>query len=264
MGRLEHGDAVADVRARRDANATNLGGKGIRQIVAIQVECGDDAVFVGPQQHLLQHRVGDHVFDDDLLAGLRILQFMPGAAVQRRSAELFAGTLVGPILEGTFGELHDVAFVHDRHRSAVLVDRVLQRLPHQALGALDGHRLDADTAMLREPDLAHAHFILQEAQQFHGAFAVRRPLDAGIDVFGVLTKDHHVGKFRMQQWTRHAGKPADRPQTHVEIQLLAQRHIQRPDAAADRRRHRSLDTNDELTDGLQCFFRHPLVFAIDA
>jgi hypothetical protein len=40
------------------------------------------------QQDLLQERVGDHVLDDDLAAGPRVLEWTPRTAIDQLGAEL--------------------------------------------------------------------------------------------------------------------------------------------------------------------------------
>jgi hypothetical protein len=53
----------------------------------------------GPQQDLLQHRVGDHVLDHDVRPALRVLEAVPRAAVDRLGAELLHRELVAPVAE---------------------------------------------------------------------------------------------------------------------------------------------------------------------
>ena len=63
--RLEDGvpGDVVDVAARRDADAADLRGERVGEVVAVQVRRGDDVELVGPRQHLLQRDVGDRVLD---------------------------------------------------------------------------------------------------------------------------------------------------------------------------------------------------------
>src|SRR5690606_40850963 len=61
---------------------------------------------------------------------------VPRAAIELDRAELLARDLVAEVAEGAFGELHDVALVHQRHRLAAVGDGVLDRGLDQALGAL--------------------------------------------------------------------------------------------------------------------------------
>ena len=60
---------VIDVAAGRDADAADLGGQRVGEIIAVQVHRGDDVELVGPGQHLLQGDVGDGVLDEDLALG---------------------------------------------------------------------------------------------------------------------------------------------------------------------------------------------------
>ena len=72
MGGLEHAVAgdVVDVAARRDADAADLRGQRVREVVAVEVRRRDDVELVGAGEHLLQRDVGDRVLDQDLVAGL--------------------------------------------------------------------------------------------------------------------------------------------------------------------------------------------------
>src|SRR5690606_9511267 len=71
VGGLEDGVAgqVVDVAARGDADAAHLRGQGVGQVVAVEVEGGDDVELVGPGEDLLERDVGDRVLDHDLPGG---------------------------------------------------------------------------------------------------------------------------------------------------------------------------------------------------
>src|SRR5262249_12487770 len=75
------------------------------------------------------------------------------------------------------------------------------------------------------------------------------PLDARVDVFRVLPKDDDVQSLGIPHRRRDASVPADRPHTHVKIEHLAQRDVQRANAAADRCRERALDADVVLAEG---------------
>ena len=172
------------------------------------------------------------------------LNLHPWAAVDQLGAEFLLRQRVRPVAEAAFGELHDVALVDDRHRRLVVVDGVLDRLAHQALGAFDRDRLDAQARRFREADLGDAHFLDQEVHQLLDAFGALLVFDAGVDVFRVLAEDDHVGLLRLFQRRRHAGEVAHRAQADVQVELLAQGDVERTDAAADRGRQRTLDRDD--------------------
>ena len=63
---------------------------------------------------------------------------------------------------------------------------------------------------------------------------------------------------------RHASVPADRPQADEQIEHLAQRDVQRSDAAADRRRQRPLDADVVLAERLDGLVRQPVVELLEA
>ena len=101
-----------DVCARCDTDTANLRRQGVRDVVTVQVHTRDNVVFSRTQQDLLQECVSNYIFNDDFFAVVWVLNFHPRSAVDQLTAELFTRQLVTPILEGTFGELHDVAFVN--------------------------------------------------------------------------------------------------------------------------------------------------------
>ena len=228
MGGFEHRVArqVVDVAARGDADTADLRSERVGEVVAVEVERRDDRVLSGAQEDLLQERIGDHVLDDDVVARLRVLELAPWAAIAELRAKLALRQVVAPVTKSTFGELHDVALVHQGDRRLVVVDGVLDRLANQTLGAFPGHRLDADARGVGEADLLDAEVFLKDLDQALGLLALRLELNAGVDVFGVLAEDHHVGLVRLLDRRRHAGEILDRAQADVEVEFLTQRHIQ--------------------------------------
>ena len=82
-------------------------------------------------------------------------------------------------------------------------------------------------------------------------------LVAGVDVLGVLTEDHHVDQLGVHDGRGHAGEPPDRAQAHVEVEDLAQGHVQAADAAADGRGQGALDPDEVVTERLDRLVGQP-------
>ena len=192
-----------------------------------------------------------------------MLEREPWAAVDRLGAELPRRKRVSPVAEAAFGELHDVALVHERDRVAPVVQRVANRLADEALGALARHRLDADAGRLGEPDLAHAHLVLEERDQLAGVVALRFPLDPRVDVLGVLAEDHHVRLRRITKRARHSREVAHRAKADKEVELLADRHVERADSAADRCGQRALDRDRVVARRVDRLLRQPDVVPVE-
>ncbi|MNS72178.1 hypothetical protein D3C72_1055790 [compost metagenome] len=152
--------------------------------------------------------------------------------------------------------------MHQGQRLAVVVHHVLQGLAHQALGALAGHRLDANATVLVEADLGNAHFLLEELDHLVRLGRAGLPLDAGIDVLGVLAEDHHVHIAGFFHRAGHALEPQHRAQAHVQVQLLAQGHVERTDTAAHRGGQRPLDRHHVITHGIEGFLGQPGVLVV--
>ena len=114
-----------------------------------------------------------------------------------------------------------------------------------------------------EADLAHAHLVLEEVDHLPRAVGLGLPFDSRVDVLGVLAEDDHVGLRRVAQRARNAGEVAHRPQADEEVELLAQRHVERAEAAADRRRQRALDRDRVLARGVERLVGEPDVAAVE-
>jgi hypothetical protein len=95
VGGLEDGVAgdVVDVAAGGDADAADLRRQRVAQVVAVQVERGDDVEIRRARQHLLERDVGDGVLDHDARAGLALGNLAPRAAVDLHRAEESFATL---------------------------------------------------------------------------------------------------------------------------------------------------------------------------
>src|SRR5690606_1674478 len=79
-GGFEHGNGVRQVGTWSDADTAYFGRQGVGQVVTVEVQGRDHIVFGRTQQNLLQHGVGDSVFDDDVFTSARVLELHPRTA----------------------------------------------------------------------------------------------------------------------------------------------------------------------------------------
>ena len=178
-------------------------------------------------------------------------------------AELARGQGVAPVAEGALRELHDVALVHEGQALALELERVAQGRAHQALRPLLRDGLDPDGARLREADLLDLHLGLQPGDDLLRLRRARGPLHAGVDVLRVLAEEDHVHVLRPLHRAGHALEVAHRAQADVEVELLAQGDVEGADAAAHRRRERSLDPDQVLAERVQRLRRHPFLRLVE-
>src|SRR5437879_4288441 len=146
-------------------------------------------------------------------------------------------------------------FVHEGDRGAARLDRVLDRLDDEALAAEPGHRLDAQGTPFA--DLG-AELVAQKHEQPGRLGASGGVLDPGVHVFGVLAIDDDVELLGFPHRARHPGEVAHRPDTGVQIEQLAQGHIERADAAAHRGRERTLDGDAVAADVFERLLGEPV------
>src|SRR5262245_41638675 len=251
---LEDRRAVADVRARRHSESADLRRAGVRQVIAVQIRRGDDRIFIGSQQHLLEHRVGDAVVDQNFAFGHFAAMIFPQLLLGHYPvAEFLFGQLIPPVAERPFGVLHDVALVDERNDLAVMLDRVADRAPHQVLRARDRDRLYSDAGIT--VDLIAE--LAQKLDQLPGLLRAFLEFDARVNVLSVFAEDHDVELLRLLDGAGHAVEIAHRPHAGVKIEDLPQRHVERPDAAADGRGQRTFDRDDEVLYRVERALRQP-------
>src|SRR6266542_4184509 len=195
-----------------------------------------------------------HPLDDEVrgLVSLRRLRPLPLLPRVDPRAELPLRERVAPVPERSLGELHDVALVDEGDALSLQADRVVDRRADEALRALARDRLHADAGRAGEPDLLELlrELPLEEGEDLLRLLGARLPLDAGVDVLGVLAEDHHVDLLRVLHRRRDALESADGAQAHVEVEELAERDVEGSDAAADRGRERALDADEVLAERL--------------
>ena len=157
-------------------------------------------------------------------------------------AKFFRGQFVSPLAECAFGKFLDVALVHQGHALAAGFERMTNRHAHQALGSGHRDRLDADAGIEANLLLAALqHVLVEELDQLRALRSSLFPLDAGVNVFGILAEDDHVHALGMLHRRGHALVVLHRAHAAIEIENLPQRNVQRANAAADGRGQRAFD-----------------------
>ncbi len=186
---------VIDVCSRCDSDTADFGCQGIGDIIAVEIQRRYHVVCLRLEQNVLQEGIADAILDIKrftILAGDENTLFLiqPGP-------ELPLGKLIAPSIEAAFGELHDVALVHQGYTASLVLQSIGDRGPDQAFTALAAHRLYTQGAALGKAYLLHSHFGGEEIQDLLDITAPGLPLDARIDVLGILPKHNHVDFLRM-------------------------------------------------------------------
>ena len=174
-------------------------------------------------------------------------------------AEFLGRKRVAPIFEGTLGELHDVALMHNCQAFSLLFQRVLDGTANKSLGAVLGNWLDANAAGFWETDFFKLLWKrqLESIHKFLGVGRAFLKFNAGVNVLGVLAEDHGVHIFWLLHRTWHALEVAHGSQTNIEIKFLTQRDVQTANAATDWSGERTLDANKHVAERGQRFFWQP-------
>src|SRR6202451_1376333 len=118
---------------------------------------------------------------------------------------------------------------------------------YQTLGARRRHGLDAHAGIFADLfRAAFQHFVVQKIDELFHFLRAGAPFDSGVHVFGIFAEDHHVHAFRLAHRRGYTWEITHRPHTRVEIENLAQRDVQRNDAAAHRSREWAFNRHAEI------------------
>ena len=143
-------------------------------------------------------------------------------------------------------ELHDVRLVHGRDLLAAVVAGVVEgeledrRVPVTEIGLIE-----MPASRLRSAASPPAH----PGDQLLGVRRALLVLDAGVEIFGVLAHDDQVDVVGSGSARRVA--LASGATCGVQVELLAQRDVDRAEAAADRGRDRALERDPGLADRVE-------------
>ena len=256
MGGLEDGvsGAVVDIRARCNADAAHLRSQSIRAVVTVQVQGGHHAVLLRVDENLLQEGVADAVFHHRA-----VRQAAPRAVPDWYAPEFTACYLVAPVAEGAFRKLHDIALVHQRHEGTVIFHSMLDGRAHQTLRALLADGLDAEAGGAGEAHLVRpcGVGVGEPAEECLRLFAAALELDAGVDIFRVLAENNHVHLAGLLDRGLDSLEVTHGAHAGVQVQPLAQGHVQRANAAAHGGGQRAFDAYQIAAEGLHRFIRQP-------
>ena len=185
-------------------------------------------------------------------------------------AEFAGGQLVAPVAEGALGEFHDVALVHQGHVALVALEAqgVLDGFADVALAAVLAHGFDANPGARRDLALAELavgrdHHRVEVLDQIEADLVIGLPLDPHVDVFGVFPVDDHIEVLGPLVGAGGAGVVAAGPHAAIEIEDLAQGHIQGANPAANRGGEGTLDGHAVGADRLEGVFGQVLVGAVE-
>ena len=179
----------------------------------------DVAVEVRQDEDVVQRRLLDelhaHVVDD--------------AIVELDPAVVLGGDRAAALEEEPVGQLHDVGLVDRRHSMAAVGDGVFEGEAGDPLGGGPGDDLDA-----------------------LGGVGPDHVLDARVEILGVLAHDDEVDVLVARVEADH--RPSG-PEVGVQVERLAERDVDAPEAAADRGRDRPLERDPVAPDRLEDVLR---------
>src|SRR5690554_4807096 len=144
----------------------------------------------------------------------------------------------------------------------MMLQRIHYGSTYQTLRTFHRYRLDADGGGFGESYPGDTHLLLQELKHFLQFRCTCSPLNTGIDIFGIFTKDGHMHLLGMQQRSHHPLEPSYRSQAHIEVELLAQGHIEGTYTFSYGSGERPLDTNQMGTECLHRLLRQPVAHIV--
>src|SRR5205814_2399096 len=101
--------------------------------------------------------------------------------------------------------------------------------------------------------------MIDEFDQPAGSGSSLLPLEAGVYILCVLAEDNDVKFLRILHRRGHAFVPAHRTLTNIEVENLAQRYVERANAAAHWSGQRAFNGHTKFLDGVNGVLRQPVV-----
>ena len=156
------------------------------------------------------------------------------------------GDLPGDLQEEAVGVLHDVGLVRGRDLLAPVLLGVLEGGLDDPLRAEHRDRLDRDAGVVANGAVELVGQELRAASPSSSEPCSNSM--PGVEVLGVLAHDHDVGLGKVGAHALVGLAGAD---ARVEVELLAQRHVDRAVAGADRGGRGALDGDAALADRVE-------------
>ena len=154
--------------------------------------------------------------------------------------------------------------MYQRHALLLICKSILDGAADQALRSRRRHGLDAYAGIPANLLLTvFQHFVVQEFEEFFRFRGAGFPLDADVNVFGILAEDEHVHFFRLANRRRHTLKIAHGSFAGIEIQELPQRDVQRAYTASDWSGKGAFDSHTKIADRLDRIIRQPFVEGLE-
>ncbi len=160
--------------------------------------------------------------------------------------------------------------MHQGHVALVALQAqgVLDRLADVALAAVLAHGLDADARAGRDLALAELavgrdHHLIEVLDQIEAHRIAGLPLDPHVDVLGVFAIHDHVEVLRPLVGAGGAFVVAAGAHAAVQIEDLAQGHVEGADAATDWGGEGALDRHPVLLDGGEGVLGQVLIGAVE-
>ena len=230
--------SVPKFAARGEAEPADQARGKVGDDVAVQVREHEHVVLLGPLDELHRQVVDDAVLELDVRVLLR--------------------DLAGDLEPEPVRELHDVRLVHGRHLAAAEPARVVERELDDPARAFDGDRLDRDPRVVGQL----AAVVADPLGQLRRLCRADLVLDARVEILGRLADDHEVDVLVARP---DSGIALARPHLSVQVEALAERDVDRAEAAADRGRDRALERDAARPDRVQDAFgqRIPTVLLHD-
>ena len=145
--------------------------------------------------------------------------------------------------------------MHQRNRRQTMLQSVFARRTHQTFRSFSGHRFYTKRRTFRKAHFSHSHFIMQKTIELLSFRCSGFPFYTCINILRIFTENMHVHFLRLLHRRYHSTEPAYGTQAYIQIQRLAQSHIQRADATSHRSGQRPLNPYAIFLKRFHCLIR---------
>ena len=128
---------------------------------------------------------------------------------------------------------------------------------YQTFRSFFGHRFHAKRRTFGKAHFSHSHFIMQKTIKLLSFRRTCFPFYTCINIFRIFAENMHIHLLRFFYRGYHSAEPTYGAQTHIQIQRLAQSHIQGTDTTSYRSSQRTFYAHTIFLESLHRLIRQP-------
>ena len=146
MSCFKNSNFICNISSRCNSDSAYLCSQSVTYIVTVKVRSYNNLVFIRTQQNLLEHRIGNSVFNQDFACWkFTIVVIVQFSFCNCNITEFIFSNLVSPFFKCTFGKFHNISLVNKSYDSTFIVNCILNSFANDVFTSFRRNRFDTDS-----------------------------------------------------------------------------------------------------------------------